>query len=853
MRSDKAREFTYQDFAGGSPGLYLLQEPRHRMTTKSGHRQHAPRIPFSPALGATVQHNGFDISAYDLDPLDSRLTSNWDTKLLPRVDINDPDYDLAHNTALDAIELSDEIRRVIEQGSGAAASTFVPPWSAPGPATNSTQLEREGFANQFAAAITDYADFADTDANPPGPGTESAHRLTGITASDGKVYFGMERLPAITEVYLQRCYELDWEEIDRLLPPPPPLRVVWGATDVNRLGPTGYAIEIHNPWDRIIDLSEVQIKIGSSAAVELLSLVTPNNPPYMDPDELIVLYLNSGDNTAPGPPDPNNDFEDPANENGIEETDPQYNGSPLYPTPGFTEAQNAIPEFEAPYVVGAPNIPIELIAKADIVGLGGAVTPGQDVVYQRFEVEPLDDRNIEGSLAGLNLQITTSPPNLQPNAIKAWLQGSTIASAKSVNSLLAHNPSMYRDQREVIPTGNASAVPDAIAQLGVYDKVNAVDVFTDTDRGFSRWLIRDSSLDDDGDGESDGISYVGELAHVVTLGPVRDAGVDQPVAEVFDTRNAVHNPGVKTFEKFMLDFKMDDATPIVTHPYSNNPSVEPGRGTGKWATTNPDLAPSYMGVSHATLLLDRFSTLTPGMDGEDNDGDGNADYFPDPTTGALETSEGILRGTINLNTASRDFMMRALPFPTDDPNATELWNNTSGRYDLRRQLANVLATYRDDPLARPLNSRDRVNLDPGITHLSETLHLFNKQQASATPPALANTNDATAMPFLDQSDNCAIPFNGVQTAPPEDPTWGPFTNAVVDDRVEQTQIMKWLAQTCATRSDFFTAYVLIRGWPEELAAPRARDAIEERRVIFSIDRSEATPANQSVSVVPIYP
>lgn len=93
--------------------------------------------------------------------------------------------------------------------------------------------------------------------------------------------YGMEALPFISEVYVQRQYTWDGNG-DPV--PPTDFRMDFTAS-----APSDYAIEIHNPFDREISLENVHLAVGTNANVwdRLTDLGAPNT---LAPGDYIVLY-----------------------------------------------------------------------------------------------------------------------------------------------------------------------------------------------------------------------------------------------------------------------------------------------------------------------------------------------------------------------------------------------------------------------------------------------------------------------------------------------------------------------------------------------------------------------------------
>lgn len=157
---------------------------------------------------------------------------------------------LAGGATAAAAELATEISRVYSAGSP----------SLPSGVTTVTQL-----ADQYAVNIVDYVD---TD--------------NQVTLRNGR--YGMEALPAITEVYVQHPYEV-------VLPPTSGSAGNWNVTwetPVDHV--TGYAIEIRNPFPFQISLENVHLYVGGALWGELSTLAGATT---LAANDHVTLYRNS--------------------------------------------------------------------------------------------------------------------------------------------------------------------------------------------------------------------------------------------------------------------------------------------------------------------------------------------------------------------------------------------------------------------------------------------------------------------------------------------------------------------------------------------------------------------------------
>ena len=225
-----------------------------------------------------------------------------------------------------------------------------------------------------------------------------------------------------------------------------------------------------------------------------------------------------------------------------------------------------------------------------------------------------------------------------------------------------------------------------------------------------------------------------------------------------------------------------------------------------------------LGVSHATLFLDRFCTIDPTVDGLDNDGDGVADNL----------TEQLVPGMLNLNTAPPELLKVALPIPHPA---------------VREKVVDAIVQYRESPTrgGEPFVDRNgNGRWDTGEPYLDRNENgawdhgglrgiAFMGECVSPFTAALKETDpvDTNAL------NGTAIDFRW----DPSMTTLEPDQDGIADDREEEILITRWLSQVSTTRSDVFTAYILIRGYP---ADDFRMGPVEQRRLFVVFDRSTIT-------------
>lgn len=236
-------------------------------------------------------------------------------------------------------------------------------------------------------------------------------------------------------------------------------------------------------------------------------------------------------------------------------------------------------------------------------------------------------------------------------------------------------------------------------------------------------------------------------------------------------------------------------------------------------------------LTHASMVFDEFTTLSPRYDGADNDND---DFGNDPTssTGADNTeAEQYVPGTININTAPLHVLTLAAPLPEaiDDVQA----------------LMGKVIEYRDTPANRATITglaAGNVRTDPGIAGIGELLMVNPAWAASGTtgnqdmmwhglPP-----NDGTLPATVD-----LYPMPGIPDA---------NLNATLPNTIEaQMARFQFLSQAFTTRSDVFTAYIYIRGYS---ASNFGNGPIEAKRFFVVFDRSGITGSSDNVRILGVF-
>ena len=620
------------------------------------------------------------------------------------------------------------------------------------------------FADQYAACFRDYADADNV-----------------LTEYNG--FFGMERLPAITEVYAQRRYEAtetangdfdtDGDQVD--------YEMRWDA-----VGETGFLVELRNPWKRSIPLDGVGLVVDGNAMggdidgdgdVDVIDLGAPAE---LEPDGVLIVHKPSNANADAG----NDTIADGAGGVVTEEAGYTYHyalatgetwpdaANHTLTNPGGTSEEG---EFDTATVAGSTTVELRALTSA-----GGTKS------YQKVDAVtlPVSYEQRKMDLAG------------SPTGTEGYAAGATAGNSDGINMLLATEAEWQAVRRRLdFPDFSVLAGVDdrdvASNELGQASKAVGATPATPIPTGSEQVLIaddRDGDFLDDTDGDgiddlagSDGntgdevddpIEHLGELAMISLLAPTGSGATpaDATLAEVWadtGTPNA------------LADYRPDIGL--------NGPSPE----LVEDATGHPNDA-----IPFFAMLLERLTVLSPLADGVNNDGDDETD----------EGDETFVPGLLNINTASQRVLESAIPVA--DP-------------ALRTTLATDILTAR---------------AGDGVAHLSELAALFEALMVDGGDTNTLNDgNDDIEVDFLADPATGAAPNAGS----------GPNSGAdgVPDDTEERARVLSWLYQNASTRSDVYVAYVLIHGYP---AGSPESGAVESKRVIALFNRSTAASEDAAV-------
>jgi hypothetical protein len=231
------------------------------------------------------------------------------------------------------------------------------------------------------------------------------------------------------------------------------------------------------------------------------------------------------------------------------------------------------------------------------------------------------------------------------------------------------------------------------------------------------------------------------------------------------------------------------------------------------------------------MVLDLFGTISPQADVIDNDND---DMDANDTTHADGdgTTNGprelFVPGRINVNTAPLHMLTLTAPLPEAVANIENLMlsvMNYRENFDLWR---NVINPHTADPNWRA---------QPGILSLAELMWVNPDDNIGSS---------ADMQGYL----GSGAPLSGgidLNPLPVEIP--GRANSPVEEDAEARIARLQFLNQVFTTRSDVYTAYVEIRGYPSH---DYRLGPVERTRFLVVLDRGRITGADDQVRVLAMY-
>jgi len=661
-------------------------------------------------------------------------------------------------------------------------------------------LSATDFVDQLTANIQDYAD-----------------NDTVLTQVGNR--FGMEPLPFIAEFYSQAHYEVTNVALDTGVTPNE------DVAEISIVGRVGWAVELRNPFNTAVNLDGVQLWIDGSQVGPGSIADLPNAPMELLPDEVLILWREGNADGAGGDDDFSSLFaaaETYDNTNTYTHQIAKITGSPANADlPLKTDNGDAW---------ATDRLDVELRCQAASFTPPNSLSAASFVTwpYQTFKVESYPQQIEERK----EIAVAPTLPSQYAVGDDYYAQTTYVSVGNRLNLLEFTATEVESSGRN--STGNPmpldgskltslNASGDYIAiGTAIKDTAGGVsDAPTANIDPASNQII--FSRDDD-----EMFRFNWELAQIAFLGP--NAG--QTIADII-TGNTASTDQVSDFQ---LSFGLPGEVPAAT-------SV---------ANIGDDNA-----VPDALLLIERFTTLDPGADGVDNDGDGDID----------EDSELFVPGTINLNTVTMEVLEHILPYPVPNADHTAIAEAIL-RYRDMHEVGDSSASVDRDADAQAIAAiSDFRTGRPGIAHLGELSYVLDSGTAgdfinfpNPSPDGLAvsiSTNGDDSFWVYDEGDTNQVPID-FDTGDDTSATFPDRTQfeipsalsqsdlGVIDDREEQIEFMKRLAQIASVRSDVFTAYVVLRGYP----ADDFRDGpVESAQFMVVYSRGDMAEADDEVKVL----
>jgi len=661
--------------------------------------------------------------------------------------------------------------------------------------------------------------------SPPGTSINNVDALADVMTANVRDYmdadnvlteidsrFGLEPLPFISEFYTQGHYEVTNVGVDTTPPTPDEDVATFTLQD-----PIRWTVEIRNPFNVPVDLRTVRLMIPDSSGDPqplgggaIAGIGTPVVPDFLQPDQVLLLRYNpTGQPNISGP-----------------ETCDGSNNYTHAVVDVTGEANGELPRAAAASAYTPVALTIEMRCQTSTyIGPIASPPPGTDAdwPYQTFRAETFPVSYEVRSEVGI-----PSPAADDFTVGDAFVTQSTyVSNANRINLMTIDG--------DEVQTGGYTSKGQPASLAG--PNITTIDETNDA-LGFA-------------------------LKSTSNGGPLPDANV--PAEKVDPRRNQVifsTDADLQyrfAWELAQIAFLNLDGTERIAQAWSTATQVNdfylqlglPGESGSVSAAGSDGNA-----VPHGLLLLERFTTLSPQADGVDNDGDGSED----------EADELFVPGTINLNTVTFEVLQRILPLPDEKADMTKMAQAVL-RYRDRHEVADSSATVDRDADAQAISviSGYRTTAK-GIAHLGELLYVLNSSQAGDFLEAESISSD--------DEDSFAMRYNATDSAPIDFLTGSSTGNAfpnrtdfeipdaldqatppsgwdtgIIDDREEQITYMKRLAQVASVRSDVFTAYITIRGYP----ADDFRDGpVESAQFLAVFSRAGLTSANDEVQLIGYY-
>ncbi len=625
---------------------------------------------------------------------------------------------------------------------------------------------------------------------------------------------GMEALPFLSEIYVQAKYEVTSAAETS------PGSGVWNV-EWERQGNIGYAIEIRNPFRMTISLQNVRLWVDG---VDWGLLWDPSigtsgdglaGKSTLGPGEVRILFRNSDAGAFAGDDNVQELYDNPA--------------PPALPIDSLLTPASWPTQAWSSASAGNP-------IRVELRGTNGVTGAALDWPYSDMPSE-----GMPATISGRTIESSSNPIGTVD-----YRQIITLGNGNGLNTIAVTYQNCLDDYNNNLANRKKELTTDLTIPSGQTTPAEPTGRYEDDSNNPDPLKNPLDKLGEDNKGGPGGgptstlasqqllisnvgeIRQIGELAHIAIIGPRPPLQSPNPPASHKTVAEMWEWAGETDIEKLMLDF-------------SAAPSNLVASSTGSTDTAD------NIAVPYAVLMLDQLTTLSPAVDVDSN---GNPiDNDNDGSTNASDPDERFVPGKINLNTISGD-----LNTIIDDPSARDshLLHHILPIPDktVRKNVIRAIVKYRDK--LTPFNTTNRglgtgYRDRKGIANLAELFMCVDPASDDSIDILTSGPQTGDTPTLSDGSSNVSIDFL-------PDP---PIADGIEDDREEETMIARWLMQTCSTRSDIYTAYVFIQGYPSGNFAALDDNGdpigpVESARFIAVFDRSRITGPDDPVRVLGVY-
>lgn len=708
LRATETGETRYSNVSGVSRmDDYFAKDVRHQLTTVSGASVARPALP-NETPGYQTRHDLYSL-------------------LTPDYSATTPNNQTAYSHQLQQILYNFYLNHI-----GYSTS------------------ELETLSKQMAVNMLDYVDTDnkvscyyeyDVDGNPVGYSS----------------IYGNEALPYITEVYTQRSFKVTAGEEDHWVYIDLGFYAGWwniyqevARANADSDYKPGIAIEIRNPYQNDIPLTDVYLWIGNDStgySVSLDSLAGGYLANRMlKKNQILILYSNSSDDS------------------GIDDND-QHDLTKLCASSTSDHTVVKVPVsglgdylFVNSETDKDSNFSIQLRAtnqSGSMLNWGYSKVPVKQYIRNPGNITL--DSEYDGFEGVLDHYKTTDMNNkLQ------FTQTSTFAIPQGLNALAYQSSEWQTEERDLENLSGSYGKMFLYPAFTIFDRLGQNDKSDEQPQNiWYRWggygLTTRVTIDgmDYETGHGSGATYTCKFDpsddsqdtwNLTNMGTIDHIG-DLLLMPIVGMRENM------TFAASLAATTKDDDLRS-NYMLDENSSV----------VITTDANSAYQNMNYALALLEQFVVRSPESDGLDNDADGLVDSADD--------DELLIPGTINLNTATAALLNQILPI-----------SDTSTREDVVNQIVSLRSTN-------------------GIPTRSDLFYM--------SPNA-----------------------------------WG----ASSTDRADMTSVQRMLGSVANTRSDIYTAYVVIRGYP---AGDFRKGVVEARQFFVVFDRSKIKQANDKIQILGYY-